>query len=485
MDTVFIISPVVGSIIGYFTNWLAIKMLFRPLTKKEILGVKIPFTPGVIPRRRGKLADSIGAAVGKKLLTADAFEKMFQEKRTKSKVKGFIREKLELLAVEKRSLEQILKQVFSNDKVEELKQDLSKLIIRLIDSLITEKQINRLLDTLFVDLDQNKLEQYLTSEEYQQLKTNLLQDLDAKKIQQGLVSILQPILKESESSEKEIGDIIPAPIVNKIKECLANNESKLIEQITEFLTSDSVKEKIDERLDGLFGDNPLVSMLDGLKDSVVEKFLRYLVEFLDDPDNRQEIRRELNKFLDSILETELSTIVDNIDEEDIYQTTEKMADYLVEDSRIEMLINSLEKFVINNLSVDDLKIQLKRVINKLIDINLLITVIEKLVSRGLSSFFSQPLKLYFSKLPTTNSDKLETGIVNLIEYVMEHHLGKVLSDLDFEGMVKRKIDSFDILEVERLLLDVIETELEAITWFGAVLGFIMGLITPVISLLTV
>ena len=49
-------------------------------------------------------------------------------------------------------------------------------------------------------------------------------------------------------------------------------------------------------------------------------------------------------------------------------------------------------------------------------------------------------------------------------------------------MVVNKVNSFDVLEVEELLLDVIETELKAITWFGAVLGLFMGLITPMLHI---
>ena len=45
-----IAGPLIGMIIGYFTNWLAVKMLFRPRRAKYIAGRRLPFTPGVIPR---------------------------------------------------------------------------------------------------------------------------------------------------------------------------------------------------------------------------------------------------------------------------------------------------------------------------------------------------------------------------------------------------------------------------------------------------
>ena len=57
MDTVlavlpWILPPILGAIIGYVTNRIAIKMLFRPLTAKHVLGIRVPLTPGVIPRNR-------------------------------------------------------------------------------------------------------------------------------------------------------------------------------------------------------------------------------------------------------------------------------------------------------------------------------------------------------------------------------------------------------------------------------------------------
>ncbi len=65
---VYIVPPVVGAVIGLFTNWLAIKMLFRPLTEKRILGLRVPFTPGMLPRERGRMARSMAETVATDLL---------------------------------------------------------------------------------------------------------------------------------------------------------------------------------------------------------------------------------------------------------------------------------------------------------------------------------------------------------------------------------------------------------------------------------
>lgn len=67
----YIAGPLIGALIGFFTNWLAVRMLFRPYTEKRIGKLRIPFTPGIIPKRRGALAASVGKAVGESLLTGD------------------------------------------------------------------------------------------------------------------------------------------------------------------------------------------------------------------------------------------------------------------------------------------------------------------------------------------------------------------------------------------------------------------------------
>ena len=50
MDLLHIILPIaLCAAIGYFTNYIAIKMLFRPRKELRIGSWRVPFTPGVIP----------------------------------------------------------------------------------------------------------------------------------------------------------------------------------------------------------------------------------------------------------------------------------------------------------------------------------------------------------------------------------------------------------------------------------------------------
>lgn len=82
----YISGPIVGAIIGLFTNYLAVKMLFRPYYPKKIGKWTLPFTPGIIPKRKDALAHAVGLAVGEELFTSDDISKMLTAPETEDKI---------------------------------------------------------------------------------------------------------------------------------------------------------------------------------------------------------------------------------------------------------------------------------------------------------------------------------------------------------------------------------------------------------------
>ena len=64
----FLSGPLIGALIGYLTNWLAVKMLFRPRKALYIGKLHVPFTPGVSPRRKAALATALGRMVSEMLV---------------------------------------------------------------------------------------------------------------------------------------------------------------------------------------------------------------------------------------------------------------------------------------------------------------------------------------------------------------------------------------------------------------------------------
>ncbi|MFM9532433.1 DUF445 family protein [Lysinibacillus sp. IITD104] len=93
----------IGAAIGGVTNHLAIKMLFRPYKAIYIKNWRLPFTPGLIPKRRDELAKQLGLTVVNYLLTPETFRKKFFSKDIQDKVEHFVQSKVE-------------ETIFTNDK---------------------------------------------------------------------------------------------------------------------------------------------------------------------------------------------------------------------------------------------------------------------------------------------------------------------------------------------------------------------------------
>lgn len=88
-------APTVGGIIGYITNDLAIRMLFRPRKALYIGRFHIPFTPGLIPGQQGRIAKSIGGVVSGQLLNEETLRQTLLSQGTidglREKVTTFLR----------------------------------------------------------------------------------------------------------------------------------------------------------------------------------------------------------------------------------------------------------------------------------------------------------------------------------------------------------------------------------------------------------
>ena len=78
MDLLSIIAPpLIGGIIAFGTNLIAIKMLFRPLKPVMIGRFRVPLTPGIVPRRKDELAAILGGAIVERFFNADDLEILF------------------------------------------------------------------------------------------------------------------------------------------------------------------------------------------------------------------------------------------------------------------------------------------------------------------------------------------------------------------------------------------------------------------------
>jgi uncharacterized membrane protein YheB (UPF0754 family) len=99
MTLTIILLPVISAFIGWFTNWIAIKMLFHPREPKRILGVTFQ---GIFPKRQKQFAIKLGKLVSSELLSFSDLEQKIADPNNVNKlmpllevhIDTFLREKL-------------------------------------------------------------------------------------------------------------------------------------------------------------------------------------------------------------------------------------------------------------------------------------------------------------------------------------------------------------------------------------------------------
>ena len=119
MDWKLIAVPVIGAIIGYATNWIAVKMLFRPHKEVRVMGWKLPFTPGVIPKGQGRLARAVGRAVEEQLLTREVLEEELLSEEKMQKMKEMISDWVETQKASEKTVKKVAEDLISEDSVED------------------------------------------------------------------------------------------------------------------------------------------------------------------------------------------------------------------------------------------------------------------------------------------------------------------------------------------------------------------------------
>ena len=87
MNYTIFIRPLIGAAIGYITNWIAVKMLFRPLKPIKFYKFQIPFTPGIIPKNKKRIAHSIANTISNDLLTEKDLNNLLLSSDIENKIK--------------------------------------------------------------------------------------------------------------------------------------------------------------------------------------------------------------------------------------------------------------------------------------------------------------------------------------------------------------------------------------------------------------
>jgi uncharacterized membrane protein YheB (UPF0754 family) len=150
---VLALPPITGGIIGYYTNDLAIKMLFRPYRAVKIGELVIPFTPGLIPRNQDRLAQRISNAIMSSLLTPEEMHKVAQRLLQTERMQAAIQWILELALTQVRAdTEQKTAKILASILRDFVGQSLPRVIAVLAhqDDFL-EVQFNQIFDQILLD----------------------------------------------------------------------------------------------------------------------------------------------------------------------------------------------------------------------------------------------------------------------------------------------------------------------------------------------
>ena len=294
----FVAPPVVGGVIGYFTNDIAIKMLFRPYKARYLRGRQIPFTPGLIPRNQERLAKRVSDTIMGSLLTPEELQnlarRLLQVDRVQAGILWLLKLGLEQIQVDR---EQKTAKVLANILRDLLGESLPrwlKVLARREDFL--ETQLNQIFDRVLLEFQ-------LTEDQATKLADWLLQVvLPPDLIRQALIDFLTDrniqVIDEG-LREKTSGTYwVVANLfgvrnsLTRLRTFCLDEKEETNKRLSELLLSLSARQRIKEWLQNLSLQNLPVSTVRQLRKTIRESVRSYV------QDKGSDVLQELSQSID-------------------------------------------------------------------------------------------------------------------------------------------------------------------------------------------
>lgn len=158
---VILFMVVVGAVIGGVTNVIAIRMLFHPFKPYYIFKMRIPFTPGLIPKRREEIATKIGQVIEEHLITESVIHQKLNEPNTREAINDLVIKQLSKLKSDDATIRKFANQ-FDFDLDDLINNKLDKTIINKLNNYYYDKQatsINEILPAEVITMVDEKLDQ--------------------------------------------------------------------------------------------------------------------------------------------------------------------------------------------------------------------------------------------------------------------------------------------------------------------------------------
>jgi len=488
--------PLVGAAIGYATNFVAIRMLFRPLTRKRVLGIPVPLTPGVIPRQRGQLARSIAGVVSRELLTPDAVRAHLQRPEFAAR----LREQLaslsgELLAMPVRKLAGAVQGARP-----QIEQALAALLHRLFGSrgfiyalrgLIgraVESAGSRTLGEVAEDL---KLAAFVSG----RLVPRLTDPEVGRQIGRAVTGA-------AERPQATVGDLLSPAVAERIAAMLPEVVPSLMRELIGWLRRPAMRGELEMRGRLLLHDildrlNLMQKLFIGAAQydrtlrermpEIVDDALRQLEHTTDNPEVVDHMQEALREWLAAARERPLADVLPDAAEQRIGELWGSVAAgpvAVLADAVVQRFLEEHGQTPIAELAARYLGVSASDTVDE-ISQRLLRYLSDERTARSVAAQIAAAVDrladsgdVTFAELLALDDRAkaaLDDAVASRAERLLVEQVPAMVAALDVERLVIDRIDRLEVRDVERILLTVIARHLKWINLFGALIGSLIGL----------
>ena len=443
-----IISPVLGAVIGYFTNWLAIKMLFLPYEAKYIGRFKIPFTPGLIPKERKKLASKIASVTEEKILNKETIEKNLFTDKNKEKVYLLIEKNFQALKDKDYTINDILEKIC--DDKEQIVDNIEKNILEKIYNFIFDEKNQEKICSIILE----KIYKLIENDEIKEKV--ILNIINNEKFKENIYNL-------------SLCDIIEKEKISNFKIVIFENIPKICNYIANKIENDKdIELKLKTFVKSLIEEN--VGTFTGLflnSDKIYNSIKKNIILYLKNKENQNVIGLKVFEQISLYQDKKLLEIYEKLPENTKHIIKEKVTE------------DSIKKYI-NKIKIDNtLCINLDDFVKKIFKENIskrVYLLIENYIKNNRDILLNFKINVMLNKIDIY---MFKDKIFNITEKFIDKEGDKILAGISISDMIEDKINSFDMETIENLIVSVTKKELNAITIIGGVLGFVIGLI-PVI-----
>lgn len=154
----YILAPLLGGVIGYITNDIAIRMLFRPHTAKYLFGIHIPFTPGLIPKEKERIASSIGDAISENLMSKEVLQKYLLSEDLVTKLRSSVESFLNGQKENEETVKEFLSHYLSEKEIAAVASGINESLTKQVSSKLSDSVVGKKVAKMAMDHVASKLD---------------------------------------------------------------------------------------------------------------------------------------------------------------------------------------------------------------------------------------------------------------------------------------------------------------------------------------